>query len=123
MTQSARNRIYVRGYADLAMFQTIAVDYVLPFNATLIQFLAGYRDVFNPIAPNPADTVSFGKVSGVDARLNIDPIRLLRTGFYAWENVICNEHFEFAKGDHLIITASNQNNLAIGVEAVLAEAG
>jgi hypothetical protein len=118
MTQSARNRIQVRAYATAGQTETIALDYEMPFNATLLQFLATYG-----AAPHADDVLTFGKVSGADARLDIDPIRTFEVGSFAWEEVICNEHFEFSKGDHLIVTANNGNDLDIGVEVVLTEAG
>jgi hypothetical protein len=118
MTQSGRSRIQVRAYATVGQQETIALDYVVPFNATLIQVLCKYG-----AAPNAADTLAIGKESGVDPRLNIDNIRSFEVGANGWDEVICNEHFEYTKGDHLIITASNGDDLDIGVEAVFSEAG
>ncbi len=118
MTQSGRSRVQARAFATAGLGQVIALDYVLPFNATLLQIIVVYG-----AAPAVGDTVSFGKESAVDARLTIDPIREFLVGANGWERVICNEHFEFFIGDHLLINAGNANNLDMGVEAIFAEAG
>lgn len=118
MTQSARNRIQFRAAATAGQGETIALDEVLPFNTTLLQLLVVYGGV-----PAAGDTVSFGKESSIDPRLNIDPIREFLVGANAWQEVICNEHFEYFIGDHLLVTAGNGNDLDIGVEVILGEAG
>lgn len=118
MTQSARNRIPYRAYTTAGQGQIIAVDQVLPFNATLLQVLIVYSGL-----PAVGDVVGFGKNSAVDIRLNFFPIRTFLVGANGWERVICNEHFEFFKGDSLVATAGNGNNLSIGFEAIFGEAG
>lgn len=118
MTQAGRNRLQTRAFATAGQAETITLIYLLPFNATLLQVLGVYG-----AAPEAADVLSFGKISGADPRLTIDPIRDFLVGANGWTEVICNEHFEFVKGDSLIIKASNGNDLDIGVEAILQEAG
>lgn len=118
MTQSARSRIPVRQTAAAGEQELIGINFIVPFNATLIQVLCNYA-----AAPHALDTLRIGKQSGVDARLDILNIRLFAVGAQGWDEVICNEHFEYTKGDHLIIIAGNGNNQDIGCEAILQEAG
>lgn len=115
--KTGRSRIPVRAYATLGAAQTIAIDFTVPFNCTLLQFSIDYS-----ATPNAADTIQISKISGADAR--ISPIfRIFLNGANGWANIICNEYFELMKNDRLIITAGNGDDLDVGAEAILQEGG
>jgi len=116
MTQRARNRYFVRAYATAGAAEQISIDFVCPWNCTLLQFCVNYGAM-----PDLTDAVRLRRIS-VDPRLDFT-IRSFPVGTDFQQTIICNEPFEFAQGDHIQLIASNLGDLDIGAEIICAEAG
>ncbi len=109
-----RSRRVVTATAEQGQAETIAINFILPFNATLLQ-VAGI------FGGTPAsEEFSIIKASGENALLNF-PLRIFNPGLDLQPNVYCNEHFEFRKDDILVITYANTADEDVGVEAIFKE--
>lgn len=118
MSSSGRSRLVIRRSVQAAAGEIIDAIIPLPFNATLLQIIFKYS-----ATPAPADTVHFGKDSGIGAALTINKIREFEVGLDGTEQGVCNEHFEYPNGDSLILYASNAGDIGVSMEAIFEEAG
>lgn len=94
----------------------VILDKVLPFNATLLQYSARVQG---------AVVASFSCV--------VTKVSVIETAYdvviFSWDptlldsdDIICNDHWEYLKGDHVTITSANPDGLIIGHELIFKEA-
>lgn len=94
----------------------LALDEVLPFNATLLQITAKFAP-----APTISEDFVANKISNVGSDYDIvfgrlDPASLAVT------DLICDDKVEFLRGDSLRIDYANTDATTIGLEAIFKEA-
>jgi hypothetical protein len=109
-----RTRLQIWDKAEATKTGTIAIAHVLPFHATLLQFSSNVDGT-----PDPVDVLSVIKTSGTDPLLDV-LIRLI-TPSDDGQYIICNEHFQFLKGDTLTVTYPNTADDDVGFEAIFKE--
>lgn len=112
---AGRSRLFVQGEATLGSQETVDVQFPLPFNATFLQILIKLSSI-----PTTAGVVTLKKVSVSGPLLDViirtyDPVAGLFTDF------ICTDYYEFRKGDTMVITYANPDDLGVGIECVLKE--
>ena len=118
MTAAARSRFTVRRSVQAGSQQSIDESVPVPFNCTLLQVLFVYVG-----APDPGDTVHFGKESSIGVAFTIDKIREFEVGLSTAQQGICNEHFEYLNGDSIILFAANGNDIGVSIEVICEEGG
>jgi hypothetical protein len=114
MTGRAREQVWQKTVATLG--ESITINHAVKWNATLLQFSYNIDGT-----PDPADVFELRKESFQDPAIDVVIRRFTPNtdGQYA----ICNEHFEFMKGDRLVVNFANTADEACGFEAIFTEGG
>lgn len=112
----ARSRQFFSAKADAGQTESIAIDETMPFNSTLIQFHVVLSEI-----PSVDQVLSVEKISAVGTEWNIN-LRDWNPYEDNLSTLLCNERFEFRKGDHLVINYANTADITVAVEAVIQEA-
>lgn len=112
---SGRSRIWQSAIAEEGQAETIALSYVLPFNATLLQWSLSLSAV-----PTTDNLFTIVKESVVDPALNVTVYEACPTTDGLSE-YICNGQIEFRKGDTVTVTFLNEDDLGCGVELCFTE--
>jgi hypothetical protein len=98
----------------------ISINYVLPFNATLLQYCLSYNDGDPHGDPALPDILTISKLDGSLPYIN--PIlRIHNVGLDVTRYVVCNEPFQFMKDQHFIVTCGNGSDRNVGFEAIFEE--
>lgn len=116
MTGRARSRLFYQAQILVAGGPVVVIDEELPFNATLLQFHA-------VMSAWPAFDENFilRKGSVLGPNWDID-LRVWNPGTEQASSLLCNEHFEFRKGDHCIVIYPNSGAVTVGIEVIFGEA-
>ena len=116
MTARARSRLPVHAEAAEGEGESIAIDFTLPFNATLLQWYFRISGV-----PATDESFTVQKVSPLGNQYTI-----VLSSVNPYEDQIAmqieNDHWEFLRGDHLLIDYLNTDDIDVAVEAIFAEA-
>lgn len=108
-----------RWYADDAAYgaqQTIAINAVLPYNAELLQWSIAFSNV-----PTTSESLIITRDNVRGPLWDVDIV--------TWDpsiagvlNFQCNEIWQFAKGDAIVVTYANTDDYGVGFEVVFREA-
>jgi hypothetical protein len=111
----ARSRLVVRGTSSTGS-PAIAIDKLLPFNCTLLQYLTHMDAV-----ASSAGIIELRKISGASTSFDVT-IDTIDPSEGGWGDRLCREQVEFLKGDRVQLSYTNPDNLNLGYELIFTEA-
>ena len=109
-----RTRLQIWDDAESTKLETIAINEVLPYHAILVQFSSNVQGV-----PTPGEVLEVSKISGTNPLLDVLIRRI--TPSVDGQYVVCNEPWQFLKGDSLFVTFANTADKNCGFEAIFKE--
>lgn len=111
-----RARLYVQAEASLGQGESIFFQKLMPYNSTFLQIQIHWTSL-----PTTGEDFCVIKRS-VSGPLFDILIRCYNPVVGMFKDIICNDHFEFRKGDTLELTYANTDDLGVGAVCVLKEA-
>lgn len=108
-------RLWINKKINAGDHVTLSISQVLPYNATFQQWLINFQSL-----PTSNDSLIIRKLSVSGPEYHIDLVNRVASTFNG-QNVICNEKWEFKKGDQLSVFFANTQDMGMGFEAVFSE--
>jgi hypothetical protein len=115
----SRSRLQVFALALDGQAETIAIDYLLPYNCTLIQFSVTFGSI--PLAA-PFRALTIIRQNSLSALFNT-VIRSFVPAEVGATSIVCTETAEFMKSDHVLVDYDNIDDHDVGLELIFKEGG